>query len=257
MTPTPDRIVTAHTPGPPSHLHREDRIDKRRRRKATRTGFPLEAFERLDAACTPAIRGDLKSLIPPALSAEDAVAAFWQAWFYLSEVDRTAELDVWIRYARAVGWAGRDGQPRPDAAIQLYRGAPESSANGLSWTPDRAVAAEFARTADFPGDCVLGRVRADATTAAEHARAGKGIVWAISAPPEALLGVQREPVGDGHGGIGSVYEEYLVDVDGLEVAPFAVAANATNPPCQPRQSHSPNRAARRRAVRERRRAAAS
>lgn len=222
-------------------------VDGRRRHKAATTGFPLETFVGLDELVAPEIRGELTSLLPPALSPADAVTAFWQAWFYVSEVDRTAERDLWVRYARAVGWAGRDGQTAPGAPLRLYRGAPEVTARGLNWTPDKAIAAEFARLSYSPGTTVLrGPVVYDPATAAQHARAGRGIVWTTVAPPEAVLGVQREPVGDGRGNVASTYDEYLVVVDELAVTPFAVAAGAGATAAPNRAATAaPNRAARR------------
>ena len=109
--------------------------------------------------------------------------------------DRYVGRAWWVEQFRALGWAHlwQDGPPPSPltGGITLYRGATKARCYGLSWTPDSGVAQWFAD------------------------RAG-GRVWRVESPASGrfLLALPIELRGTGL----PVTTEYLVDVEGLEVA---------------------------------------
>ncbi|WP_191680579.1 hypothetical protein [Janibacter melonis] len=100
----------------------------------------------------------------------------------------------WVARFRELGWAQLWGDGPPPSPLSgggvLYRGAVEERLDGLSWTPDREVAAWFA--AQYGGS-----------------------VWQVSAPPASrfLVGLPMELRGSGL----PVSTEYVLDVVSLDV----------------------------------------
>jgi hypothetical protein len=98
--------------------------------------------------------------------------------------------DGWIWMFRKAGYTVNcKSAPLPDKPLRLYRGAPHDNRYGLSWTPSRAGASNYAREAH-------GMLR----------RSHPSPVWTADIPPDRLLCR-----------INSTEIEYVADAEGLEV----------------------------------------
>lgn len=111
-----------------------------------KSGAPAGMYEVADRYGAPAIRTDPAALTRPPVveSHAQAVELFWTMFRGgVQSVDHYHEAHVWLAYLDALGFAGLDGAARPASPLVLYRAAPESKRDGLSWTSRYDVAGAF------------------------------------------------------------------------------------------------------------------
>lgn len=194
----PDNPRTQAAP----HTTREEtrdrmNIDEIRHRKSAQIGAPLWVYENMDEWVAPVIRADPAALTRPPIVPTPAAAVrlFWGCFQAVSTIDHFEEMDVWLRYLEVVGFAGLDNAIQPDVPTVLYRAAPASRREGLSWTPSYVVAESSTRT-----------VWAD--------RQIPSPVWTAVVDPWRVLAVDNE------------FPEWLIDPRGLTIRrmpPIAVS----------------------------------
>jgi len=171
-------------------------------RKVAASGVPVELLLAADASAAQAIRDGGQTLLPPYWSREQAAEIFFQAWYYVTSIDRLAERDVWIRYLRRLGYVENTEHRDPPRVRRLYRGAPTDARHGLSWTPTRAHAAEWARRSPW------------------RPAANPGRVWSVWVPSSAFLAkiyVPDDLLAEAAADPDVTEVEYLIDTTGLEL----------------------------------------